>query len=521
MKLTQDIKREYKKPYINKIITAYRTLKDIKENNKYQGVSPDTRKEILNESGRFSWFTKIDKKLTEVKKEYEKTFESKKVQKQIDLLDLEETTQNSLTTIESQEKTSITNFNEYNNLREIVDKDILNYPLQKTLYEIQSSMESIEQSKIRENKAKNADFISVLQEVKRTVTGLANYPNFSPKCDAVLDMHEMFFKHSKTKEEKEYHIKEILKLIDQLETHQSIVNYENNNRSFTSEFNHSNYSLTQEEAEWWINNQKTSFQIQKIAESFGVEDINDFERWRWLSEDSCLNKDKLQEIQAVVFMDGTDELKKLNSDAIVKYDCNTPYGLFLKQYELNLYLSSKNKLKEGKEQIESVLETKEDKEWRELKEAMFEAKDSMVESKGKEEVEKFFAWKETQYFKISPEIIADSIHYHLKSYRIYKFIQSLPDLEEFKLWASPDNFFKRHNHTDNYENHHNYQYGYQYIDFNITDENLLANYELYAKEVITKSIVNEILGDVFNQIENMENDKFIQEDMNLIGDIDV
>ena len=495
MKATSDIKKEYKNFHISEIVKSYWEFKKIKKEGLYRNMSPDTKKEVINEAGRFSWYSNMNKKLEEAFSEFESHHSSKKVQKEIDLLGLDEISENSIQKIEPNEQMHRARFDEHTRLREIISKEILNYPLSKTLYEIRASVNSIKQSDSREEKAKNADFSSTLAGLKSSVKDLTKYSAYSVKCDEVLSMHELLFKHSTIKEEKEFHIREILKLEDQLTVHRFILNYETNNKSFTSQFLDSDYSLTQEEANWWMKDRAPRFEKQKTYESLGVNDFQLFDYWLTLEDNKSLHKTKsneiYKEIDKIVLQEARSNQSPntaINFDNVAK-EVEKRCDLAAKKYEVeqyNKHLVEKEanrliKLNKLKEHVELALGSK-------------------------EEMEELFNWREAKSYATTGYEDQETIDSSIKLFKIDKFFKTLPEFEEFNSWAKEASLVKK--------GYFHYMEGY-------FDESTLHIFSIFQKEKITNSILNEILNNVFDQVNIAENPIGESEGMQLTGDSDV
>ncbi len=490
MKSIKNIKNEYRNFYRDKIIESYAELRTIKEKDSYRNASPDTQKEVINESSRFSWFGNIKQKLGEAFNKFESSNNSKKIKKELDLLSMDEVSESSLQEIERNERVNQAYFYELDPLKEIVTKDILKYPFQKTLHEIKSSVESIKKSELRAEKAKTADFASVLKEARDLVERLTKYTAYSVKCGEVLSVHELLFKHSADQEEKEHHVKEILKLKDQLLEHQLIVNFDTEYKSFTSAFSDSDYSLTQEEAKWWMNDRASNFEKQKTYESFGVSNYWGFEAWQSWAKNKSLYKTKSNEIYKEI-----DNI--VLQEAREKQLPNTPINFenLKKEVEKRVDLAAK---KYEVEQYQKYILEREEKQANNLK----EIKESVAALLDTEEAEEFLNWK---YFKsnLSTRIITGEtrVDKDVERFKTQKFIDSLADLEEFTLWARSNDYYL----MEGYYNQHT-----------------LYVLNTFQREKIINSTLNEILGNVFDQVNIVESEhNFDKIALDLMGNVDL
>ena len=320
MKSIQDVKKEYKDIFVNDIMNSYNRFKRIKEDNLYRDMSPDTRKEVTKEEDRFSWYRTMNEKLEQEFIKWDDPFDPKNFcpPLEIDLLNMEELTEKQKFFINHKKNYNKNlyraSFNDKNVLKEIAANDILNeYPIFKIANTIQRSVGSIESSHLRAEKAKTTSFENAVKEVKDLVSKLSKYKIYSLDCDNVISIHQTFFEHSKGVEEKEQHVRAILKLRDQILEHEKIIYdtvYDNNgianHKSFTSKFLNSEYSLTEEEAIWWNKNKAQTFKECKVYESLGIAEKETLQFLEWkkyqnkIPSNQTKSKDLYTEIYEVV-----------------------------------------------------------------------------------------------------------------------------------------------------------------------------------------------------------------------------
>ena len=280
MKSIKEIKEEYKQILINSIRNNYIKLQEIKHKGFYRDMSPETNKDLQNEEGRFSWSKIIKTKIKDEQAKYEK---SKFLN--VDLLDIEDSPKEKKTELE-QPFYRPEGLDFISTTKNIISQDILNeYPLKKIAEKIQHSIDAIQQSDKRASECKIISFEKVISLVEKKVDLLTKHSAYATSCQNILETHTLLYRYSDSEEEKQFCVRELLKLKDELQNHHIIINIEiDNTKTFTSQFVNSEYSLTEEEAAWWINYKKKNFEIAKEEirlekEIKGIGDVEDFKVW--------------------------------------------------------------------------------------------------------------------------------------------------------------------------------------------------------------------------------------------------